>query len=205
MKITKIERQKRNRNRRSIWIDGEYSFSCGKETLVDLGLVEGQTLSASQLQTLLVDIQQKEAQNYSIAILARRPLSEAQLREKLRSRKYAPEVVSAVVSHLREIDLIDDLHYARLWIRTRVKTNPRGTLLLRKELRTKGVAAAVVEKALEEFKESYDETELLSRVAEGRAQKLTHLDRRARQRRLFNYLLRRGFPIDEVRSITRKY
>jgi regulatory protein len=113
--------------------------------------------------------------------------------------------VGAVVSHLREIGLIDDLNYARLWVRSRVKTNPRGALLLRKELRTKGVAADVIEKALEEFKEAYDEIELLSRLAESRARKLTHLDRRTRQRRLFNYLLRRGFPIDEVRSITRRY
>jgi len=205
MRITKIERQRRNRKRYSIWIDGDYSFSCGREALVDLGLIEGQELSASELHTLLVNIQRKEAEDYSLAILARRPLSEAQLREKLRSRRYAPGVISSVISYLKEISLIDDLDYARLWIRSRIKTNPRGALLLKKELRMKGIAPATVEKALEEFKAAYDETELLTRVAESRAKRLAHLDRGVRRRRLFNYLLRRGFPIDEVRIVTRKY
>lgn len=209
MKITKIEPQKRKTRRKrkkySIWIDEEYAFSCSQEVLLRLGLQEGQEVSASQLKVFLSEIQKKEATDYSLNLLARRPLSEAELRNKLRSRGYEFAIISSTLSHFRDIGLIDDLNYSILWVRNRSKTNPRGTLLLRKELRMKGIAPEIIEKALEEFKNSYDESELLAQVAERRAKKMVKLDPISKKRRLFNYLLRRGFPLDEVRRVIKKY
>lgn len=69
----------------------------------------------------------------------------------------------------------------------------------------KGIAPEIIEKAIEEFKNSYDESELLAQVAEKRAKKMVKLDPISKKRRLFNYLLRRGFPLDEVRRVIKKY
>lgn len=205
MRITRIEPQKRKRKRYSIWIDNQYSFSCDKEVLLKLCLEEGQEVSFSELEALLRDIQQKEAKDYSLYILARRPLSEAQLKDKLRSRRYDSKIISIVIDYLKGIGLIDDLNYSRLWIRSRSRTNPRGALLLRQELRMKGIASQIIERVLDEFKESYNEEELLVQVAEKRAKKLKNLDPISRKRRLFNYLLRRGFLVDEVRKVIKRY
>ncbi len=205
MKISKIEPQKRRKKRYSIWIDGEYSFSCDKEILFKLGIEEGQEFSSSELETLLTEIQKREAQAYSLGVLARRPFSEAGLKSRLRSRGYDSHITSSTIGYLKSIGLIDDLNYSRLWIRSRAKINPKGSLLLRRELRIKGIAPPTIEKALEESKEFYDEGELLVQVAERRAEKLKNLDPISKRRRLSNYLLRRGFPIDEVREITQKY
>lgn len=205
MKITRIEQQKRRKKRYSIWIDGEYSFSCEEEILLKLGLEEGQEVSLHEFEALLTEIQKKEAETYSIALLARRPMSETTLRKKLRSRGYNSCIISSTVEYLKEMDLVDDLNFSRLWIRNRAKINPRGALLLRQELRMQGIPPRIIEKALEEFKECYDESELLVEVAEKRAKKLRDLDSASRRRRLFNYLLRRGFPIDEVKEVTKKY
>jgi regulatory protein len=205
MRITKIERQKRNRKRYSISIDGEYSFSCHEETFLGLGLEEGQQLSPSEFEVLLTKVQRKEAEVYSVATLARRPMTEAALRNRLAAKGYHSHIISSTLERLKEIGLIDDLSFSRLWIRDRTKINPRGTLLLRRELRMKGVAPPTIEKALEEFKEKNDESRLLIEVAERRAKKLKGLDSVSRRRRLFNYLLRRGFPMDEVRKVTQRY
>jgi len=205
MKITKIERQRRKKKRYSISIDGEYSFSCDEETFFRLGLEEGQQLSPTELEVLLTEIQRKEAESYSIAILARRPMSEAALKNRLHAKGYHSHIILSTLGHLKEIGLIDDLDFSRLWIRNRTKINPRGTLLLDRELRMKGVAPQIIEKALREFKERYEESRLLVEVAERRARKMKGLDSASRRRRLFYYLLRRGFPIDEVRKVTQRY
>ena len=44
-----------------------------------------------------------------------------------------------------------------------------------------------------------------AKTVSSRAEKLKNLDPISKRRRLSNYLLRRGFPIDEVREITQKY
>ena len=77
--------------------------------------------------------------------------------------------------------------------------------MLRRELRMKGVDTAVIEKAFEELGETFNERSLLAAVAERRAGHLQTLDPLTKKRRLYEYLLRRGFRRDQVREIIEKY
>ncbi|KPJ50084.1 hypothetical protein AMJ40_03875 [candidate division TA06 bacterium DG_26] len=204
MRITKIQPQ-RGKKKYSIWIDGTHAFSCGKEVLSDLSIKEGQELSSRELETLLTEIQKREARKYSLSLLERRALSEAELKGKLRRRGYGSHIIDTLVRSLKEVDLIDDLNYARSWVRNRSTSSPRGALLLRRELKMKGIEASVIHEVMEEFKQIYDEGELLAEVAEKRAKQMSGLDSLTRKRRLFGYLLRRGFTLDEVKRVVTRY
>ncbi len=205
MKLTKIAPQKRKKKRFSIWIDGQYTFSCDREILSDLGLEEGLEFSSSELEDLRKKVAEREARQYGIRALARRPMTEASLRRKLAERGCEPDVISSTVESLRNLGLVDDLNYAKLWIRSRVKTNPKGQYVLRKELRMKGVASPLIDRALRELEGFFDERSLLESVAERRARHLAGLDPATRKRRLYDYLIRRGFRRDEVREIIEKH
>ena len=80
-------------------------------------------------------------------LLATRARSEHEIRERLGRAGYEPPVVDRVVDRLRDLRLVDDLAFARVWVAERSVS--RGPALLADELRGKGVAEDTIQEALE--------------------------------------------------------
>ena len=112
-------------------------------------------------------------------------------------------IIDQVIERFSELGYLDDADFARRWIQTREQLAPRGTRLLKQELRQKGIDADLADEALADA--DLDELETATRIAERRLPKMTGLDRDTQRRRLAGYLERRGFSHDIVRQIDRKY
>jgi regulatory protein len=80
-------------------------------------------------------------------LLASRSRSEHEVRERLGRAGYEGAVVDRVVARLRDLRLVDDLAFARVWVAERSVS--RGPALLADELRRKGVAEDTIQEALE--------------------------------------------------------
>ena len=70
-------------------------------------------------------------------------------RRRLTEAGYRPDLVDAALTRLLAIGLLDDETFARHWIESRDRARPRGELVLRRELRLRGVDGAVVDAALD--------------------------------------------------------
>ena len=136
-----------------------------------------------------------------------RARSRAEIRERLARRDFDEATIDDVVNRLTESGLIDDTDFAQQWVASRSRYSGRGRLALRRELRTKGVAAETIEAALTEI-EPEDER---AQAAELAAKKLAAAsldlsdaaDRAKAYRRLTGLLSRRGFPPETVSSVVR--
>jgi regulatory protein len=82
------------------------------------------------------------------ALLASRPLSVADMRDKLRGQGYPAALVDTVVGRLVELGYLDDARYAAAWVASRDRSRPRGTSALRRELSRKGIEPTIIEGAL---------------------------------------------------------
>jgi len=69
------------------------------------------------------------------------------------------------------------------------------------ELKEKGVADYVIEAALEEKAANYDEYEVAFNMAGERFERLRKLDKRKALKRLYDFLMRRGFKYETVRRV----
>ena len=87
VKITKIEQQKKRKNRYSIFVDGEYSFSVDAEILLQHNLTAGQTVSEKQTAKLLVEDELKRGKIQAFRYLAIRDHSEKELADKLKKKE----------------------------------------------------------------------------------------------------------------------
>lgn len=143
----------------------------------------------------------QRAKNNAYALLRQRPRSEAEIRTRLRLKGYPPEIIDVVVEDLRRTGNIDDAKFARLWVESRMHSNPMGDVVLRHELKAKGVADPVIEAALEEKAKNYDEYELAAEMAAERFKRFKKLDRRKALKRLYDFLIRRGFKYDTVQRV----
>lgn len=144
------------------------------------------------------------AKNNAYMLLRSRPRSELEITTRLRLKGYGDEVVAGVVADLKRTGDIDDEKFARFWIESRMHSNPVGDVVLRHELKQKGVADPIIEATLEEKAANYDEYGVAFSMADERFERLKKLDRRKATKRLYDFLLRRGFKFDTVQKVIEK-
>ena len=142
-----------------------------------------------------------KAKNNAYALLRMRPRSEAELRERLGMKGYEEPIIDAVVEDLRRLGYVDDPKFAKFWVESRMHTNPVGDVMLRRELKAKGVPDPVIEEALAAKAGAYDEREIAKSMAVGRFERFKKMDRRKALKRVYDFLLRRGFAYETVRSV----
>jgi regulatory protein len=195
MQITAIEKQRR-RQRANIYLDGRYAFSLSLELVAQAGLHEGDALSPQQVDPLRQADLRHQAQQAALRLLAYRPRSEAEMRQRLARRGLPDEVVQETIAHLREQGLLSDAAFARFWVEARDQNSPRGRRLLWQELSAKGIEREIARQAIAVVAEE----EAALRAAQKKARHLQGQDYPIFRRRLGDFLLRRGFPYPTVRT-----
>jgi|WetSurMetagenome_2_1015567.scaffolds.fasta_scaffold25375_3 regulatory protein len=134
-----------------------------------------------------------------LAMLSRRELSEAQLRERLRRKDHDAEAIAAAVVRLKDARALDDQRVARAAARTEAQVRSRGRAYILRKLQSMGIASEVAEEAVGEVFEAVDEQALLDRAL---ARRLRGASARVRDaahfRRLLQQLVRQGFPASKV-------
>jgi regulatory protein len=133
-----------------------------------------------------------------LKMLARRELSEAQVRDRLARKGYGPDAVAEAVARLRGERAIDDARVADTIVRHETRTKRRGKRRVQLRLERAGLTTATARKAVDEAFKSIDDRALLEAAL---ARRLRGRDRAADDRefqRLFRYLVAQGFDSDAV-------
>lgn len=126
----------------------------------------------------------------ALRLLAVRPRSREEVVRRLSGRA-DPDVIAHVVGELERRGLVDDLRFARQWARARRESRGLGAARLRYELLRKGVDREVAEQAVAEA--AADDESLAVEVARRRLVRYLRLPPAVAARRLWGYLVRRGF------------
>jgi len=195
MQITAIEKQRR-RQRANIYLDGRYAFSLSLEVVAQAGLHEGDALSPQQMHSLHQADVRHQAREAALRLLAYRPRSEAEIRQRLARRRLPKDVIQETIARLREQGLLDDAAFARFWVETRDQSSPRGRYLLWRELSAKGIEQETARQAVD----NVTEEDAALRAAQKKARQLQGQDYRVFRRRLGDFLRRRGFSYSTIQT-----
>jgi regulatory protein len=143
----------------------------------------------------------------AVKLLAAKPRSIAELRERLSERCANKAIVETVIARLREYGYLDDERYALGYASGKVRQQPIGRRRLEQSLRMKKVDRAVVDEALDQVFAETPEEQLIDRAVEKRVRLRGRPKTRAEAKSLFDYLLRQGFPFElvseKVRAVSR--
>jgi len=198
-KITALKRQKHNKQRVNVYLDGEFAFGLAEIEAISLQI--GDWLSDEQIAELKAGDALEKAKNKALNYLSYRPRSEWELRHYLGDKDFENETIDLVLKRLREADLVDDLEFARYWIDNRLRFRPRGEWALQQELRQKHIDTHIIEKALMDF----DEERALKKALQRHARRLQHLPSEKFKKRLMQRLARRGFSYGAIRDALETY
>jgi len=133
-----------------------------------------------------------------LAMLARRELSEAQVRRRLARRGFDADEVDRAIDRLRQERALDDARTAAAIARTQVAIRGRGRLRVRREIEAAGIAASVAERAVDELFQDIDPQSLLDAALSRRLRGAATIDDEATFRRLYRYLVTQGFDSERV-------
>lgn len=186
-KITALKLQKRNKNRVNVYLDGEFAF--GISRIVAAWLHTGQELDEKKIAELKsqddVEIALQRAMNF----LSYRARSEQEIRQNLNKHGHTESVIDEIIERLIRGGLVDDKDFAVNWVENRSEFRPRGSQMLRLELRQKGVQDQVIADVLDEL----DESHLAIKAARKQARRYESLDWQEFRKKMNGFLARRGF------------
>jgi len=141
-------------------------------------------------------------------LLAVKQRSVAELRERLLEGRGATEsIVDTVIDRLREYGYLDDARYAQSYASLRVQQRPIGRQRLQRDLWLKKIDKQTAESALDQVFEQTPEEDLIDKAIAKRVRLRGKPQTREEAKKLFDHLLRQGFPFelvsDKVRAILR--
>jgi regulatory protein len=193
--VTAIEKQRRH-SRAAVYFAEREPLDLRLDVIVQAGLAPGQDLSDRRRAELVADSQRLDAIDAALRLLALRPRTEKDLRERLRRRALPRPAIDAAVERVRELGYLDDAAFARLWVESRQASTPRSRRALAFELGRKGVTQPV---AAETVADVSDE-DAAYEAARRRLRALRNLDRQSFFRRLGSFLSSRGFSYGVART-----
>jgi len=200
-KITKIEVQKKRKNRYSIYLDEEFAFGLDQDVVLKFGLCKGDELSEKEIEEILASEEMKTAKERAFRFLAYRDRSEKEIVDKLKEIGYKDSIVGWVLSELKRLKLIDDARFSVSFAKSKIVSKPMGEYLLRRELLNKGISEKHILIAIEEAYQEKDQTTVAAELTQKKAKRLGNLEKRKAKKRLCDLLLRRGFSWDVINDV----
>jgi len=193
--ITGISPQKRNKERVNVYLDGEFAFGLSFTTAA--GLSTGQKLAKNEIESLLAGDEAEKAKQSAYRFLSYRPRSVNEVRQNLRKKGYEEAVIDQVIDRLIELEMLDDLAFARYWVEQRETFKPRGRRALRYELSQKGISRETIDQIVDDV----DERAAAQRAGRKKVPIWSGLPEDQFKQKMGQYLQRQGFDYAIVRSV----
>jgi regulatory protein len=134
----------------------------------------------------------------ALRMLARRELSELQVRQRLHRRQHSADDIDTAVERLREERALDDARVAESIARVQTTIKRRGRVRVQRQIEQAGIAAAVARRVTADVFENLDPEALLNASLTRRLRGRERIADEAEFARLYRYLIGQGFDADTV-------
>ena len=131
-------------------------------------------------------------------MLARRELSEAQVRQRLARKGHDPDTIDAAVTRLHDERALDDVRVANAIARTESGLKRHGKLRVERALQQAGIGAEETRRAIARVFGDLDPDELIAAALTKRLRGRERIADDRELQRLYRYLIGQGFEADRV-------
>jgi regulatory protein len=203
--ITDIKRQKRRKNRVSIFIDGKYTFSLDYYTVTRANLYTGDEITEEDKNKLIEKDAFARARDYAYYFASYRDRSEYEIKKRLLEREFRPAVINEVLALLRSQGIVDDHSFVNKWVDNVILNRPMGRMRVIHELRLKRVRDDIIEEVCHEKLDLDKEVELARKAADKKMKVLKNYSQDVARRRLNTFLVSLGFDFEVIRDLIKEY
>ena len=203
-KISTIQPTKRDPHRAMIKVDGKVFATMTLKLIADLDLKAGMKWTNELAEKVNAASVFDKAFRSAIRSLSRRPMSEKQVRNKLREKGFETGAADMVVERLYELKLLNDVAYGEMLIRDLMGRKAAGPALVKQKCFEKGLDRKLIERLIREAFGEVDQSEAALEFAKKKLRAMSRLDGHVKRRRLYGALGRRGYGPDVIRGVLEK-
>ena len=200
--ITKMEIQKKRKDRINIFLEGEYAFSCHVDLVFEYKLDRGVALNAGDVKAIVEADDMKMAYLYGLKIALTRSISITGCRRKLTQLEFEASSVTAAIDQLIENDFLNDLRYAQNYYE--MKQNSQGRYRIQQDLMRQGVDKAIVIQVIRDMADESLELSEALRLAKRKYGNLVQPIDMKTYNRIYGFLARKGYSATVIRHIMEK-
>lgn len=148
--------------------------------------------------------QKKQAWISSLRLLAASPKTRGELAKKLTEKGYPEEIVRQTLDQLESQGLLSDRAYAVNLLSRFVHAQPSGRRRIAFEMKKRGVPAKIREDVLSQVTPE-QEADRAREIGLARWERFKNLDEPKRKKRVYDFLIRRGFDFQLVRDVVEEF
>lgn len=202
-RITKIEVQKKNKERVNLFLDEEYAFSLSIELVYKEGLKKNDEVDSKKLEDLAEKESAIRCKSSALRIIEKSCKTEKEVIEKLKSKGYGDNAINKSIEFLKEYNFINDLNYTKTFIKD--KLNSVGSEKIKYTLLQKGISKELIEDHLSNTNKENEKN-----VAFNLAKKKVDLLRKKENDnykisgKLYRYLISKGYEYDITSEVVKE-
>lgn len=198
--ITKIAQQKRKKDRYSIFIDEEYTFSVEEDVLVRYDLAKGKSLTKEEIEEITESDTYHRAYLMAINYLSYRMRSIEEMNTYLNKKEVDPGWKEQIIVRLIEEKHLDDTAFANAYVRDRMHQTSKGPRLIERELLSKGINKEIAEESTKQYKPAAQFDKALEWLEKERRKKSQYSFTK-QQEKLRLKLIQNGFDADVITEV----
>lgn len=196
MKITDVVPQQKHKNRVSVFVDGEYSFSLDGADALRLGVKIDREVTDEDIRVYNLESNLSKAKAKAFDIVSRKSVTEREFRLKLADKGYDKMICDIVVEMMREYNYINDNDYCEAFL-DYAKSKGWGMLKIRSELKRRGADDKAINTALDEFEDCPED-----RVYDILCRKFADVDIKdfKQKQKIMRFFGTRGFDFESIQN-----
>ncbi|QDX94909.1 RecX family transcriptional regulator [Brevibacillus laterosporus] len=202
--ITAVHRDSKRKKVYLIDLDNEFAFEVHEEVFIKYHLMKGTEVDSNFYAEVLRADQENRAYLAAINYLSYRPRSSMEVERYLVGKEFSSELAESMVEKCTQEGYLNDELFAKKWVEERLRLKPRGTYMLKMELKQKGIAPSLIEKVLGRI--AYEqELDVARSLLRGKvARKTGPIDQKT-EHKLLQFLLRKGFSHSLVQQVRNEW
>lgn len=194
-KVTALQPQAGNLARINVHLDGEFALGLSGGRAAEWHV--GQVLTESQVELARTAEAVESGVKAVRRLLDVRPRTDGEMRSRLMRKGFSAAEIEQIMQRVEQAGEVNDARFATQWVETQTTFRPRGARALVSELRRRGLDPETIAAATA----GVDELAAARTAAAARMRRLAALPAAAVRRKLGDFLQRRGFAYDVVRSV----
>ncbi|WP_418219440.1 recombination regulator RecX [Clostridium pasteurianum] len=202
-KITKIEVQKKRKDRVNIYVNNEYRFSCSSELVFLHSLKSGMSIDVDYIEKIVEEENYIKCKNDALKAIEKSYKTEREISVKLLQKDHSEKNINRAIKFLKQYNFIDDCKYADLYIKEKIKK--QGKKKIKYELLKKGIEENIIDDKLNNVSYEY-EVSIINELARKKYNIFMKSENNSFKiySKLFNYLSRLGYSSNIIKDTLKK-
>ena len=197
MIITRLEQQKRNRNRFNIWTEEGFIAAVSSDMVLKYSLRKDMEISSELMNHIKEEDDLKYAKERAMEYVAYQPRSRTEVVRKLKQKGLSPNSIDEAIETLERYHYLDDAEYVKEFTKSYIKRY--GKRVIVQKLLQKGISKDIIEENMTVDEGAEEETAL--NTARKLYQRSSEDDSYKLRQKLFRALVSKGFSYDLSRSV----